>query len=444
MIAETQMRAGQAAGLLGVIVEVSLNIFVSMVTDDLDGVFVRANGAVRTQAPEFTGGSALRLGVRRLFSFQRQAGHIVVNREGETLFRAGFSIFINCEDIGGNSIFGTQTIAAGVNRQRAVGGTFQSHNDIQEQRFADGPRLFGSVQNGQGLGRCRNRFDQMILGERTVQADFDQAGFAAVGVDIIDRLFDGVADRSHRDDDMLRIFGAVVVEQFIVGPDFSVDFVHVLLYDCRNRIIVGVAGLASLEENVGILCSAAQNRMVRVQCTVFKRFNSVHIQQFTQVFVVPNLDFLDLMRSTEAVEEMQERHAALNGGQMRHSAQIHNLLRVLRAEHRETGLAAGVYIRVIAVNVECVRGYAASGYVDHAGQQLTGDFIHVGDHQQKALRSGEGRSQCTTLQRAVHGTGSAASDCISTTFTCWPNRFFFPSADHLSVTSAITEEGVMG
>ncbi len=37
-----------------------------------------------------------------------------------------------------------------------------------------------------------------------------------------------------------------------------------------------------------------------------------------------------------------------------------------------------------------------------------------------------------------------ASDCISTTFTCWPNRFFFPSADHLSVTSAITEEGVMG
>ena len=45
--------------------------------------------------------------------------------------------------------------------------------------------------------------------------------------------------------------------------------------------------------------------------------------------------------------------------------------------------------------------------VDDAGQQLTSDFIHVGDHQQKALRSGVGGGQSTGRQRAVHGTGSA-------------------------------------
>ena len=37
-----------------------------------------------------------------------------------------------------------------------------------------------------------------------------------------------------------------------------------------------------------------------------------------------------------------------------------------------------------------------------------------------------------------------ASDCISTTFTVCPNIFFLPSADHLSVTSAITDDGVIG
>ena len=36
------------------------------------------------------------------------------------------------------------------------------------------------------------------------------------------------------------------------------------------------------------------------------------------------------------------------------------------------------------------------------------------------------------------------SDCMTDTFTGWPNMFFRPSADHLSASSAITDEGVMG
>ena len=37
-----------------------------------------------------------------------------------------------------------------------------------------------------------------------------------------------------------------------------------------------------------------------------------------------------------------------------------------------------------------------------------------------------------------------ASDCISTSRTGWPNRFFRPWALHSSVCSAMGEEGVMG
>ena len=53
LIAETQVRNGNTAGLLRVILEVSLNVFIGMVADDLDRVFVSANGTVAAETPEF-------------------------------------------------------------------------------------------------------------------------------------------------------------------------------------------------------------------------------------------------------------------------------------------------------------------------------------------------------------------------------------------------------
>jgi hypothetical protein len=41
--------------------------------------------------------------------------------------------------------------------------------------------------------------------------------------------------------------------------------------------------------------------------------------------------------------------------------------------------------------------------VEHARKQLAGDLVHVGDHQQQTLRSGERRGQGAALQRSVHG-----------------------------------------
>ena len=46
--------------------------------------------------------------------------------------------------------------------------------------------------------------------------------------------------------------------------------------------------------------------------------------------------------------------------------------------------------------------------MEHAGQHLAGDLIHIGDHQQQALRSCIGGGQGTGLQGAVDCTGSAA------------------------------------
>ena len=62
------------------------------------------------------------------------------------------------------------------------------------------------------------------------------------------------------------------------------------------------------------------------------------------------------MRSTEAVKEVQEGDAALNGGQMRYGAQVHNLLRAVGAEHGIAGLAAGVNVGVVAEDAQGVGG----------------------------------------------------------------------------------------
>ena len=70
LVTKTQMRNGYAAGLLGVVLEVSLYELIGMVADNLDGVLVCANGAVAAQTPELALGRALCRGVRRRFLLQ--------------------------------------------------------------------------------------------------------------------------------------------------------------------------------------------------------------------------------------------------------------------------------------------------------------------------------------------------------------------------------------
>ena len=82
---KTQMRNGQTAGLLGVIFKVCLSIHVGVVTDDLDGVLVRANGTVSTQTPELAADGGCRSRNRILADLQRQVGHIINDTDGEAL-----------------------------------------------------------------------------------------------------------------------------------------------------------------------------------------------------------------------------------------------------------------------------------------------------------------------------------------------------------------------
>ena len=202
-----------------------------------------------------------------------------------------------------------------------------------------------------------------------------------------------------------RVGSAVVVEELIVGAQLLVDLAHVLLNDGGDRVVVLVAGLTVLEEHIAVLVRTAHDRMLGVQGALAERLHRVHIHHILQIVVIPDGDLLDLVGGTETVKEVDEGDAALDGGQMGHGGQVHDLLHIALCQHGKAGLAAGHDVGVVAEDVQRVGGHGTGRDMEHAGQQLAGDLVHVGDHQQQALRGSVGAGHGTGGQRAVNGAG---------------------------------------
>ena len=89
---------------------------------------------------------------------------------------------------------------------------------------------------------------------------------------------------------------------------------------------------------------------------------------------------------------------------MGHGGEVHHLLHGALAQHGEARLAAGHHILVVAEDAERVRGQCTCRHVEDAGKELAGNLVHVGNHQQEALRCGEGGGEGAGLQRAVNST----------------------------------------
>ncbi len=136
--------------------------------------------------------------------------------------------------------------------------------------------------------------------------------------------------------------------------------------------------------------------------------DAVHIDEGAHVVFGEHFDLVDFMRSAEAVEEMQEGNAGLERGRMSDERQVHGLLHGVRREHGEPRGPAEHHVGVVAENREGVGGHRARADVKCRGRKFARDLVHVRDHQQQALRRGEGRGQGPGLERAVNRSGSAA------------------------------------
>ena len=111
---KTQVRDGHAARLLGVVLEVGLDILVGVVADDLDRVLVGADGAVATETPELALDGALSGGVGRIgVHGQRQVGDVVHDADGELLLGlVSLELLVDGEGSRGRLVLRTEAVAA--------------------------------------------------------------------------------------------------------------------------------------------------------------------------------------------------------------------------------------------------------------------------------------------------------------------------------------------
>ena len=407
LLAEPQMALGDTEGLLGIVLEVRLAVHIGGIADDLDGVFVGADGTVRAKAPELAGDGAFRLGQQCRADGQGQHGHIVLDTDGEMILgRIQQQVIEHGLDLSGGGILGGQAVTAGIDHG-AVAVIDVSGANIFIQRLADGTDLLHAVEDSDLLDGLGHRGQQMLGRERTEQVYLQEADLLTLGVEVIDHFLNRTAHAAHCHDHALGIRCAVVIEQVIFTAGQLGDLSHVILDDVRQLVVRGVVGLTKLEVDIGVIDQRTHTGIFGVQCVGAEGSQRVVIHQLGKIGILQPFHLLNLVAGTEAIEEMQEGDACLDGRQMCHTGQIHNLLYAAGRQHGETGLTAVHHIGMVAKDGERVGTNGTGSHVQHAGQTLTGDTVHGGDHQHQALRCGKGSSQCTGFQRTVASTAGA-------------------------------------
>ena len=92
------------------------------------------------------------------------------------------------------------------------------------------------------------------------------------------------------------------------------DLGHMLLDDVGDDCVETICGFLGLEENVRILRGSLLVGVLGIHRLGLEAGDRVKIDELCKVLEVENLDFLDLMRCPEAVEEVQEGDACFNSG----------------------------------------------------------------------------------------------------------------------------------
>ncbi len=412
---EPQMGDGHAAGLLGVVLEVALGVVVGVGADDLDGVLVRAHRAVRADAPEHALLARPGRDLEALVPEQIPPRHVVHDAHGEMVDRlCGGHVVVDRLAHLRREVLGPQPVASAQDpRLRKRRGT-RLHPlrhrgaHVQIERIAHRARLFRAVEHRDGLHRLRQRRDERVRGERTVQANLDEADLLAGGDKRLDRLVQRLAAGAHRHDDAFGVRCAHVVEEVVAAPRERGQLVHARLHDGRRRLVVLLAALAPLEVHVRILRRAPHGRVFRVERPPAEVRHGFLVDHLADRLIVYLVDLLHFVGRAETVEEMQERHARVQRRPVRDKRQILRFLHRVGREDGEPRLPARHDVPLVAENAQALAGQRTRRDVEDRRGELARDLVHVRDHQQKALRRREGRRERTRRDGPVHRARRAA------------------------------------
>ena len=381
LISETQVRYCNSARLLRVVLEIRLNKFIRMISDNFNGVFIGTNRTVTAETPELATDRPLRCRIRSRLLFQRMIRNIIYNADRKIRFGLFcFKIFIYSKDALRRCIFGAETIPPADDFGMKAFHCKRS-NYVKVQRFSEGTRFLRSVKYRNLLRSCRNRLKQFVRTKWPVKTNLDKTHFFTFGHHVVNNFFRYITDRSHCNDNTIRIWSAIIIEQFIIGSDFGINLIHIIFHNFGKRFVIFVASLSVLEENISVFSTAAQGRMFRIQSSLAERCQSILVNHRSKLIIIPCFNFLDFVRSPETIEEVQKRNSSFDCRKMYYRTEIHNFLRICTCHHRKTGLAACIYVGMISENIQRMRSNTSCGYMDHARQQFSGNFIHIWDHQ---------------------------------------------------------------
>ena len=235
--------------------------------------------------------------------------------------------------------------------------------------------------------------------------NIDEADLLALGHQVVHSFLGGLGCGTHEDDDPFSVRGTIVIEEFVFPASELADLSHVVFHSGGNGLDLLVAGLTALKKDVRVYGGAAGDRMFRIQGVLAESPQGVHVHQRAEILIVPRLDLLDLMGGAETVKEMEEGHPAVDSGQVRHSPQIHDLLRGGGGQQGKACLADAHDITVVTENGQCMGAKGAGRHMEHTWQHLAGDLIHIRDHQQQPLGGGVSSGQGTGLQGTMDRTG---------------------------------------
>ena len=281
-------------------------------------------------------------------------------------------------------------------------------DDILVQRLAGRPGLLRPVEHGDRPHGGRERPGECLSEERAEEPDVHDADLLAAGDERVHGLLNGAGARAHHHHDPLGVGRPVVVEQVVRTAGELREPVHRPLHDLRDDRVEGVRRLAGLEEHIGVLGGPAEHRVVGRQGPIAMRPDEVVVDEVAQHLVRQRADHVHLVRGPEAVEEVQERHAALERGRVGDRGQVLGRLHVRRRQHRPAGRPDRHHVALVAEDRQRVGRQGPRGDVDHGRRELAGDLVHVRDHQQEALRRRERRAQRAGLKSPVQRPGRAA------------------------------------
>ncbi len=153
-----------------------------------------------------------------------------------------------------------------------------------------------------------------------------ETDFLTLCAEIVDSLTDALGYRAHSDYHALSLRIAIIVKETIVATCDLRHLFHIVFNHLGHCIIVRVASLTVLEVNVGVLCHTASYRSIRVECALAELSKRVAVDKRSKIILIYCLDFLNLMRCAESVEEVYKRNTALDRREVGDCGKIHNLL----------------------------------------------------------------------------------------------------------------------